>query len=86
MLLLNAGHEATVNAAGNGLLALLRHPEQMARLRRDPALLTTAIEEMLRFDSPLQLFHRYMLEDFEYGGVAFTKGDDGWLAVRFRQP
>ena len=75
MLLLNAGHEATVNAAGNGLLALLRHPGQMARLQRDPSLLTTAIEEMLRFDSPLQLFHRYLLEDLEYGGVAFTKGD-----------
>ena len=75
MLLLNAGHEATVNAAGNGLLALLRHPEQLARLRKDPALLATAIEEMLRFDSPLQLFHRYVLEDLEYGGFAFKKGD-----------
>jgi len=75
MLLLNAGHEATVNAAGNGLLALLRHPEQLARLRKDPSLLATAIEEMLRFDSPLQLFHRYVLEDLEYGGVAFKKGD-----------
>jgi hypothetical protein len=75
MLLLNAGHEATVNAAGNGLLALLRHPEQLARLRNDPSLLSTAIEEMLRYDAPLQLFHRYVLEDFEHGGVAFERGD-----------
>ena len=75
MLLLNAGHEATVNAAGNGLLALLRHPAQMARLQQDPSLLATAIEEMLRFDAPLQLFHRYVLEDLEHGGVAFSKGD-----------
>lgn len=75
MLLLNAGHEATVNAAGNGLLALLRHPQQMARLRADPSLLPTAIEEMLRYDAPLQLFHRFVLEDLEFGGIRFRKGD-----------
>ncbi len=75
MLLLNAGHEATVNAAGNGLLALLRHPEQLARLRADPALTATAIEEMIRYDAPLQLFHRIVLEDLEYGGVRLRKGD-----------
>jgi cytochrome P450 len=75
MLLLNAGHEATVNAAGNGLLALLRHPGQLARLQEDPTLLPTAIDEMLRFDSPLQLFHRYVLEDLEFSRVQFRKGD-----------
>jgi unspecific monooxygenase len=75
MLLLNAGHEATVNAAGNGLLALLRNPAQLARLQQDRTLLATAIEEMLRFDSPLQLFHRYVLEDLEFGGVRFRKGE-----------
>ena len=75
ILLLNAGHEATVNGAGNGLLALLRHPDQMARLRNDPTLIGTAIEEMLRYDSPLQLFHRFVLEDFEHGGVRFARGD-----------
>ena len=58
MLLLNAGHEATVNAAGNGLLALLRHPTQLERLRTDRKLLASAIEEMIRYDAPLQLFHR----------------------------
>jgi cytochrome P450 len=75
MLLLNAGHEATVNAAGNGLLALLRHPAQLERLRRAPTLLATAIEEMIRYDAPLQLFHRYVLEDLEYKDVAFRRGE-----------
>ena len=75
MLLLNAGHEATVNAAGNGLLALLRHPDELARLRADPSMIPTAIEEMLRFDSPLQLFTRFVLEDFACGAVKFAKGD-----------
>jgi cytochrome P450 len=75
ILLLNAGHEATVNGAGNGLLALLRHPEQLARLRSEPTLIGTAIEELLRFDAPLQLFHRFVLEDFEHAGVKFARGD-----------
>lgn len=75
MLLLNAGHEATVNAAGNGLLALLRHPVQLERLRNDRSLLTTAIEEVVRYDAPLQLFHRFVLEDREYQGVTLRKGD-----------
>jgi cytochrome P450 len=75
MLLLNAGHEATVNAAGNGLWALLNHPEQLARLRKEPSTIPVAIEEMLRFDAPLQLFHRFVLADFRYGDVDFAKGD-----------
>lgn len=75
MLLLNAGHEATVNAAGNGLLALLRHPEAHARLRAEPALVDTAVDEMLRYDAPLHLFHRYVLEDMEYAGREFQAGD-----------
>jgi unspecific monooxygenase len=75
ILLLNAGHEATVNGAGNGLLALLREPEALARLRSEPTLIGTAIEELLRFDSPLQLFHRFVLEDLEHGGVKFSRGD-----------
>ncbi|MGH8285666.1 MAG: cytochrome P450, partial [Steroidobacteraceae bacterium] len=75
MLLLNAGHEATVNAAGNGLLALLRHPRQLERLRNDRSLLTTAIEEMVRYDAPLQLFHRFVLADREYRGTKLRKGD-----------
>jgi cytochrome P450 len=75
MLLLNAGHEATVNAAGNGLLALLRNPRELARLRAEPALLTSAIEEIIRYDAPLQLFHRFALEDLEFAGFSFRKGE-----------
>lgn len=75
MLLLNAGHEATVNAAGNGLLALLRHRRAHARLRGEPSLVDTAVEEMLRYDPPLHLFHRYVLEDMEYAGRRFRAGD-----------
>jgi cytochrome P450 len=74
ILLLNAGHEATVNVTGNGTLALLRNPEQLARLRADRSLLPTAIEELMRFDSPLQLFERTATEDVEIGGVTVTEG------------
>lgn len=75
MLLLNAGHEATVNAAGNSVLALLRHPDQLQKLLANPSLLSTAIEETLRYDSPLHFFHRFVLEDFEFKGFEFSKGD-----------
>jgi cytochrome P450 len=74
ILLLNAGHEATVNVSGNGLLALLEHPDQLQRLREDPGLLPTAIEELMRFDSPLQLFERTATEDVEIGGVTVARG------------
>jgi cytochrome P450 len=74
ILLLNAGHEATVNVTGNGLLALLRSPDQLARLRADRGLLPTAIEELLRFDSPLQLFERTATADVEIGGVTVREG------------
>ena len=74
ILLLNAGHEATVNVSGNGLLALLEHPDQLRRLRDDPGLLPTAIEELMRFDSPLQLFERTATEDVEIGGCTVARG------------
>jgi cytochrome P450 len=74
ILLLNAGHEATVNVSGNGLLALLEHPDQLRRLRVDHSLLPTAIEELMRFDSPLQLFERTATEDVEIGGITVGKG------------
>jgi cytochrome P450 len=73
-LLLNAGHEASVNVVGNGVLALLRHPAELARLRSDPALVPTAVEEMIRYDAPLQLFERTATEDVEIGGVTVTAG------------
>jgi cytochrome P450 len=74
VLLLNAGHEATVNVSGNGLLALLEHPDQLARLRDDPGLLSTAVEEFMRFDSPLQLFERTATTDVQVGGVTVREG------------
>jgi cytochrome P450 len=74
ILLLNAGHEATVNVSGNGLLALLEHPDQLQRLRDDPGLLPTAIEELMRYDSPLQLFERTATEDVAIGGITVERG------------
>ena len=73
-LLLMAGHEATVNAVGNGVLALLRRPAQWARLRADPSLTPTAVEELLRFDPPLQLFERSALRDTEVAGHPVPAG------------
>jgi cytochrome P450 len=77
VLLLNAGHEATVNSTGNGWLALFRHPDQLALLRSDPdALLPTAVDELLRYDTPLQLFERWVLDDIEVGGTVIPRGSE----------
>ena len=67
-LLLMAGHEATVNVIGNGVLALLRHRAQWRRLVADPVLSATAVEELIRFDPPLQLFERTALRDTTVAG------------------
>ncbi|MFI6499802.1 cytochrome P450 [Nonomuraea typhae] len=74
VLLLNAGHEATVNVTGNGWWSLFRNPAELARLRADRSLLPTAIEELMRWDTPLQMFERWVLEDIEVNGVAIPKG------------
>ena len=74
--LLNAGHEATVNVIGNGLWALLQHPIQLQKLTRNPALIPSAVEEVMRYDTPLQLFRRWVLEDMEYAGHHFKQGDE----------
>ncbi|MEV0195509.1 cytochrome P450 [Nonomuraea sp. NPDC050691] len=76
VLLLNAGHEATVNGTGNGWWSLFRHPEELARLRADRSLLPTAVEEVLRYDTPLQLFERWVLEDVEVHGVRIPRGSE----------
>ncbi|MEU4571039.1 cytochrome P450 [Nonomuraea sp. ATR24] len=74
VLLLNAGHEATVNVTGNGWWSLFRNPGELARLRADRSLLPTAVEELMRWDTPLQMFERWVLEDIEVGGVAIPRG------------
>src|SRR5207237_4651203 len=74
VLLLNAGHEATVNVTGNGWWALFRNPDQLALLRGDHALIPRAVEELMRYDTPLQMFERWVLEDSEICGVRVPKG------------
>ena len=75
VLLLNAGHEASVNTLGNGLFGLFRHPGELTRLRADPdRLAPAAVEEMIRYDAPLQLFERTAYEDVDVGGVTVRSG------------
>ena len=77
VLLLNAGHEATVNTTGNGWWALLRNPDQLDRLRGSvDELLPTAVEELMRYDTPLQMFERWVLEDIEVAGVSIPRGSE----------
>ncbi len=75
-LLLSAGNETTVNLIGNGILALLRHPEQLQRLREDPSLIPAAVEELLRFDSPAQVDFRRVLADCEVNGSPLRERDN----------
>jgi cytochrome P450 len=75
LLLLIAGHETTVNLIAGGTLALLQHPEQLARLREDPALIGPAVEELLRYASPVEIStERFTREDFTVAGVTIPKG------------
>ena len=75
ILLFGAGHETTVNLIGNGLLALYRNPEQLRFLKNDTSLITNAIEELLRYDSSVQVTGRTTLEDVdEIGGISLGKG------------
>jgi cytochrome P450 len=74
VLLLNAGHEATVNVTTIGWWSLFRTPGELARLRADPSLLPTAVEELMRYDTPLQMFERWVLEPIEVLGVEVPRG------------
>jgi cytochrome P450 len=75
VLLLIAGHETTVNLIGNGTLALLRHPDQLRRLRERPDLIGTAVEELLRFDGPVQRTARVPNADLTIGGKKIGAGE-----------
>jgi cytochrome P450 len=75
ILLLIAGHETTVNLIGNGTLALLRHPEELRRLRETPGLITSAVEELLRYDGPVQRTARITSTEVTIGGRTIPKGE-----------
>jgi cytochrome P450 len=75
VMLLFAGHETTTNLIGNGILALLRHPDQLARLRAAPGLIASGVEELLRYDSPTQATFRSVGEDFDLRGHHLRRGD-----------
>jgi cytochrome P450 len=81
VLLLNAGHEASVNATANGWWALFRHSDQLDELRRDRAAVPSAVDELLRFDTPLQMFERWVLEPIEIGSTRIERGQE--LALLF---
>lgn len=80
-LLLSAGHETTTNLLGNGLLALLRHPGELRRLREDPALMPSAVEELLRYDSPVQLAPRVAVAAITLGGKTIQPGEPVMLLL-----
>ncbi|MCW2901371.1 MAG: cytochrome [Streptosporangiaceae bacterium] len=81
VLLLNAGHEATVNATGNGWWSLLRDPAELARLRADHSLIPTAVEELMRYDTPAPMFERWVLADITVAGVDIPRGSE--VALQF---
>lgn len=81
-LLLVAGHETTVNLIGNGTLALLEHPNQLERLRGDPALIRPAVEELLRYASPVETAtERYAREDVTVAGVTIPRGEMVFVVI-----
>ncbi|MEU5535004.1 cytochrome P450 [Streptomyces sp. NPDC020362] len=95
VLLLIAGHETTVNLITNGMLTLLRHPEYLHRLREDPGLSVKIVEELLRYEPPVQLLpQRTCIGDIEVRGVTIPKGARIWLVLgagnrdpeRFKDP
>jgi hypothetical protein len=75
------GHETTVNLIGNGVLALLRHPGTLDRLRAEPALVVPAVEELLRYDGPAQLVSRIACAEIALGGKTIRAGDSVLLGL-----
>jgi len=81
IFLLNAGHETTTNLISNGILALLEHPDQMRLLQSQPDLINSAVEELLRFEAPIQLNNRRSTEATEISGVAIPAGVNITLSI-----
>jgi cytochrome P450 len=81
IFMLNAGHETTTNLIGNGMWLLLNHPDQMARLRGQPALVNSAIEEMLRYEGPIQLNNRRLVAPLDLAGKALAAGTFITIAI-----
>lgn len=81
ILLFAAGHETTMNLIGNGMLALFRHPDQLARLRAEPGLIQTAVEEFLRYDGSVQMTARTALDDIEIGGKRIRKNQQALILL-----
>lgn len=81
ILLLVAGHETTVNLIANGVLAFVRHPDQLQRVREDPTLVRTAVEEVLRYDPPVQFTARVALEDIDIDGTTLEQGGQAIILV-----
>lgn len=82
VLLIVAGHETTVNLIGSGMLALMTHPDQLERLRNEPALIKSAVEELLRFTSPVETgTERFAREDVTLHGVTIPKGETIFAAI-----
>lgn len=80
-VLLTAGDQTTTSLIGNGTLALLRHPDQLRRLQQDPTLIGLAIDELVRYDTPSQVFIRVVAEAIEIGGHALAEGDLVYLVL-----
>ena len=74
IMLMTGGQETTTNLIGNGILSLLRHPDQLEQLRADPSLIPSAIEELLRYESPIQYTSRLAPDDVQIGGKTICKG------------
>lgn len=74
IFLLNAGHETTTNMISHGVHQMLLHPDELARLRADPALIKSCVEEILRYQPPIQINNRRARTDTEVGGVSFPEG------------
>ncbi|TXF73742.1 cytochrome P450 [Bacillus subtilis] len=81
ILLAIAGHETTVNLISNSVLCLLQHPEQLLKLRENPDLIGTAVEESLRYESPTQMTARVAAEDIDISGVTIRQGEQVYLLL-----